>query len=688
MALKPCVIAFATTPLALAISSFAFSQTSSDRVLEEVLVTAEKRSSDLQDTGISVVTISGDEAVRKGLVSMADMIKDMVGVNIQDVGDGATVNIRGMGYDMPVDVGEGAVAINYDGAVNSSAQAAIFGFYDMDRIEVLRGPQGTLYGRNATAGAVNIITANPSPEKIDGYFIGEAGNYSHRRLEGAINLPLTDTQAVRVAFTDVQRDGYMSTGSGDVDGTAVRAKYAFTPNDDVRLVLSAEHSDLGGISPDINTPAASYDAGDIYFSSRVVPDQDYEFTADRFNGLLEFTAGPGVVTFIPAYTKSDRGGTTFLPFPPPGGLIDYGDDELTQKSAELRYASLPDAKIQWQTGIYYYDRVQDATVGMGPCSGLGCERGATSEAVFGQVTVPFADNLRAIAGIRYSEDESTLQQHNDPAGTPFADASVTFKNTTWKLGLEWDISTDAMGYATAATSTRPGGFNTGVNIESSSFDQEEVTSYELGLKSRWLGDKLQMNGAVFYYDYDNYQTVDAAGDPFLDPANFYVKFFNATTARNYGFELDTIALVADATRLNMSVAYLNATYSSDFELHATPNADPINLKGEPLPRSPEWTVKVGFDHDFRIGDMGVLTAGISARWLDDHKGAAIPTEVSLIDAYTVVDANASYLPNEGDWSINFWLKNAADETYKLGASTNDVQAGPPRMYGASIRYDF
>ncbi|WP_187276638.1 TonB-dependent receptor [Parahaliea maris] len=680
--------AVSLAPLAFAISGLAGAQDGESKVLEEITVYAEKRSADLQNTSIAVATISGDQAIKQGLVNMGDLVKDMIGVNIQDVGEGSAVNVRGLGWDMPVDVGENAVAMYYDGSANTSQQAAIFGFYDMERMEVLRGPQGTLYGRNATAGVVHVYTRSPVPDEMEGYALAEFGNYSHSRYEGAVNIPLTEHSAVRIAASDIDRDGYMSTGSGDIDGTAVRAKYGYIPNDKFLLTLIGEYNDLGGVSPDINTPAASYDAGDPYVSSRVDPNQKYEFTTERYSAIVELDAGPGRITFTPAYSESERGGTTFIPFPPPGALMNYGDDVLEQTSAELRYASLAESEIQWVVGLYYYDREQEQSVAIGPCSGAGCFRGATSEAVFGQATVPVSDSFRVIVGGRYSEDESTLIQRNDPPGTPFADAAETFDNFTWKLGTELDLSEDAMAYATIATGTRPGGFNTGVNVDSPTFAEEKLTSYEVGIKSRWLEDTLQVNAAAFYFDYQDYQTTDAAGDPFLDPANFYVQFFNAADARNLGVELETVALIGDATRINAGVSYLDAEYTSEFELHENPFSDPINLKNEPLPRTPNWTVKLGIDHDFRLGDFGVLTLAAAMRYLDDHKGAAIPTPVTAIDSYSVIDLNASFSPNEGNWSINLWAKNADEEVYKMGASTNDVQAGPPRMYGASFRYDF
>jgi len=682
---------FIAAPLFIAVSTANFAlaeeaQTFKGHGLEEVVVTAEKRDSDLQNTAMAVGILSGDDAIKRGSVSLDDLLKDMVGVQIQPIGFGSAVNIRGMGWDLPVDVGQSAVTVNYDGAVNANTQASLFGFYDLNRVEVLRGPQGTLYGQNATAGTVNVITADPSTDEISGYALGEVGNYSLRRVEGAINLPLSDTMAIRIAASDIDRDGYMSTGAGDADGTAVRGKFLYEPTDDLKIKLIGEYNKIGGISPDTNTPISFYDAGEPYFSVVTSPDQEYDYKFYKYAADIQATIGNGILTILPSYQESDQAGTTF--FPPIQQVIDNGDDNIKQKAIEVRYGSLPEAEIQWTTGIYYYDKEQALVAPFGPCAALGCDRGNGSEAIFAQMTYPFTESTRLTIGGRYSKDKVSLAQKNMPEQAPFYDAEVEFSNFTYRIALESDLTENSMGYASVSTAIRPGGFNVGVNVDSNEFQEEEVTSYELGYKSRWMEDRLQVNGALFYYDYENYQTVDAAGDPFVDPAGFYVSFFNAASATNMGLELETVALVTDTTKITFGVGYLDATYSSDFYLHLLPWEAPINLKDEPLPRSPEWTFKLGIDQQIPIGSYGVLTAGINARHLSDHKTFAIETPTTIVDAYGVIDATLNFAPNDGSWSINAWVKNAGDKVYKVSGGTNNVIAGAPQMYGVNFRYNF
>lgn len=693
--MKPIIAACAIGALLCSASGYA--QDADDQRLEEVIVTAEKRVSDLQNTAVSIAYITGDEAIKRGSLNMDDLLKDMVGVNVQQIGFGSAVNIRGMGWDLPVDVGESAVSVNFDGATNNNVQSSIFGYFDMERMEVLRGPQGTLYGRNATAGAVNVVSASPNPEGIAGYALIEAGNYSHQRLEGAFNLPLTETQAVRLAVSDVDRDGYMSTGAADAVGTAIRGKYLLEPSDDFRLELSISEVDLGGISPDTNASAANYEAGDPYESTATSPDQKYKFDSTKYSGVMDLTVGPGVLTFIPSWEESDSGGTSLVAFGPDAGTIQpVTGSTTTQKSGELRYAAGPEANVQWQFGLYYYDRVQDipASPTGNPNCAEGCQNGANNKAAFGNVSIPVADTIRLTLGARTGTDEAILVQ---PAAFDpnFQNAKADFDVFNWKVGVEMDVAEDAMAYATIATSSRPGGFNVINSSGNPEFDQEDVTSYEVGLKSRWLDQRLQLNGDLFYYDYENYQTVDIYMDPTRNPP-FVGNFFNAGSARNIGAELETITLIGDSTRLSLAASYLDAKFNSNILLHPDPNSAAVddfevNINGEALPRSPKWTIKGSVERVFDLGNAGTLTGNVSVRWLDNHKLTAYPVyvyPVTEVNSYTVVDMNASYESISGNWGANIWVRNLDEKVYKLSGSQNNIIAGPPRMYGVSVTYHF
>lgn len=212
---------------------------SEEFTLEEITVTAEKRETTLQKTPTAITAITGDTVIEESVFSIMDLMKNIPNITPLPSGGGNNIHIaiRGIGSDLPM--GESGVSTNFDGSANNNSALGYFGYVDLDRVEVLRGPQGTLYGRNATTGVVNVVTKNPNIEKIEGYVALEYGTYNLLREEGAINFPISDKFASRVAFSNINREGWMVYGSADSVGTVVRGKIGYYPSDDVSVVFSA-----------------------------------------------------------------------------------------------------------------------------------------------------------------------------------------------------------------------------------------------------------------------------------------------------------------------------------------------------------------------------------------------------------------------------------------------------------------
>jgi len=649
-------------------------------MLEEITVTAEKREANLQKTAISMTAVTGTDAVTKGMVSMDDLMKDIPNVMMSPIGFGSTVTIRGLGMDLPVGVGESAVSTNFDGSFDNGSQSTIFGYFDMDRVEVLRGPQGTLYGRNATGGVINMVSKNPNTEAIEGYAVYELGDYSLQREEGAINLPVTDSVATRFAFTNIDRKGYMSTGSGDKVGTALRGKLSYQPTEDTSLVFSVSSNRLGGISPNTQITTENYNAGNYFLSTETSPLQKYDNSSVKYSATIDFPAGPGMVTFLPSYSENKDRGWTYSPWEQE--LQEVAPRDNKQLSGELRYSAKADARIFWQAGLYYYDREQtDAPSDRNPS---GSDQGALSRSVYGQVTYPFADDLRLTVGARYSDEKTDMNKPDQ--GPDLTDVSSTFGGFDWKLGLEYDLAEDIMTYLTLATSRRPGGFNDFPGVAGTTFDEETLMSYELGVKSRFMDNRLQLNGSAFYYDYDKYQAVDAWMD--FETQEFRVLFFNVPKVMNYGAELEVEALFGTSTVLSGSVSYLHARYDSTFILHSDPFTPGIDLNGYPLPRSPDWSIKGSLEHTFALPGGGALRPSVNVRWIDDHYVAPFPGEAQLAKAYTVVDAYLRFVAPNNTWSLNGWVKNANEEVYKTSGSADNCTLGEPRMVGVTLTIQF
>ena len=665
--------------------------------LDTVTVTATKTEASAQDVAASLAVVDPEALQRLAQTTADDALRNITGVEVQGAARGATVAIRGIGSDLPPGAGESSVSTNFDGVYSIRAEAALLGFYDLNRIEVLRGPQGTLYGRNATAGVVNVISQDPILGENGGRFTIGAGSDSLFHGDAAFNLGLSDSVAVRGAVAAIQRDGYLSNGQDDADHYGGRLKLLYEPNDDLRLLLGTEFTHLGGLAqgavPTSNFLAGMpYEATDPSFEG-----QDYD--GYKIWGQLDVAAGPGVLTIIPAY--QDGSGTNRVFF---GGRGTFGEDPrlIEQTSAEIRYTSRPESNVQWVLGAYYYDYEQGNTsrdVVQDPATGdfvIGVDEGynintGESTAVFGQITVPLNEQFRVTAGLRQTEDERTAESlifpppppPGAPAGPAPAPVSgvVTGDFTDWKVGFEWDLSEDSLLYATAATGFRPGGFN---SFNSTNFGPEELTSYEVGTKNILRDGAVQLNASAFYYDYQDYQVVNF----FIGPSGPNLVFLNAD-ATNWGLEADLLANITPNGTLNFSVAYLDSEITSDLLLNPENPFASENFNGERLPHSPELTVKGGYEHVIDLPGGSTLTPRIDLRFVSEQFVAPNNTPAATQDAYTTGDLSLTWSSaDENGFSVTGYVKNFADEAVLRSFFVGFVQVSPPQTYGVTISKKF
>jgi iron complex outermembrane receptor protein len=360
------------------------------------------------------------------------------------------------------------------------------------------------------------------------------------------------------------------------------------------------------------------------------------------------------------------------------------------KIGELRYASKSDSEIKWTFGLYYL-RSTDPMDPVSRAARAAMGRGAAdlysdTDAAFGQVTIPFTDTLRAIAGARYSKDE---KGYSNAVNFLYTAHSYAFNYFDYKIGIENDFAEDIMGYFTVASGHKPGGFD---DQKATPFEMESNVSAELGIKSRLLDKRLQVNADVFYYKYKGYQVVDAfiERNPVTNLDEFKVRFFNAPAAQSQGAELETTALIGDATELNLALTYLKNEYSEDFFMHPVPTEE-VNLKGFTMPHSPEFTVKGGIAHTFSFGDGSTLRPKLTYRWTDKQYLGYLIVPSNLGPAYAVLDFTMSYYSVK-NWSLNFYANNGLNKHYYNGS----VQQGPntmvfpadPRTMGLTLNVKF
>lgn len=703
---------FGAACVALVLSGYVqVSVAQGENQLEEVIVTALKTETNLQDTPVTVATVGGEELASQSVADLRDALNDVPGLVFTSVGNfGMQVSARGVGPGIAR--GQGGMSTLFDGVYSSSQIAWRVGYYDVSRIEVLLGPQGTLYGRNAEGGVVNLVTNNPTHE-IERQITAGIGNYGLRNIQGMANVPLADTLSLRIAGSYNSRDGYLSNGQNDNGSAGLRAKLLYEPTDGLSILVGGEHYNVDekGQAPVGNfvTPTRSV------FTVPYTDKQFYRREANRLWAEINADVGIGNLTLIPAYVKTKEADElTYAPAP--GGAfqsIAFGEGSAREKSFEARLSSDPSSTIQWVAGAYFY-RVRDFSPGdsYGSTSDISVSNrtivlrpGARDDYVdgtqrskgyFAQATVPIVERLRVIGGIRYSNDKA--RYFNDGAATVAADIDARWTHTDYRAGLQYDVAPQSMVYATVSSGYRPGGFSPAPPFPA--YDIEEITSYELGSKNELLDGRLRINGDVFYYDYQGYQQVTFqscvhAGDP--NPGNLPLCtggpnvnaiIQNVEKVSVIGGELAAQFAPTGDDRVNVNLSYNDSEIKSPLFVANTSPFDLVNVQGNHLPYVPIWAGNLGYEHDFAVWG-GRLTPQAGASY-QDAVNLALP-EIKPGNNQAAVwqfDASVSFAPDDGKWRANVWGRNLSNEIVRASVNGGSTYLAPPRTYGITFSTSF
>ncbi len=668
-----------------------------------IIVTADKFAKSVQKTPMAVSVVSGQEITQEGRTKMDEVLENQPATVVQGAAKGFTVSIRGLGLSLPPQLGQGAVSVNYDGAYSMRAENASAGFYDLERVEVLRGPQGTLYGRSAIGGVVNVISKDPSLKSVSGYITGEVGSYSLGHVEGAINLPLSDQFALRLSGDDISRKGYISNGHDDNVAQAGRAKLLYQPNADTKLVFGAETTHVGGKGP-----------GGVYLvgteqepTSRYTNDVSYGSQDVNYGKLwatLTTNVGPGVLFVEPSYQQTK--GVAVGSFG--GNFADAEDPQLNiQKALEVRYSSAAGATTEWNVGYYHFDSHNQQKTLAGACEDAagtwvlepgyaynappgvqaagGCVfpsaswvattyltdyRNTYTDGVFGQVTRPLSQSLRLIVGVRASSEKVTGRDNNNVA---FTLPTGKDNHVDYRIGFEDDIRPGSMLYGTIATGYRQSGYN----FDSTLYAPEKMTSYEMGIKNRLDEGRLQLNVDAFYYDYSSFQLVLANFS--VNPPQINVK---TMPAREYGVEFEGMAKLGDNGQLSGSLVLLDSRLNGRDGLFV----------GAPFPNSPKSSLKLTYTHNIELGNGATLIPRFDFRAVGsqyvypDEKTPATIADVQK--AYTTGDVSMLYRAMGSAWSVNVYCKNVNNALIKQSYYFGYAQLAAPRTYGVVLSRNF
>lgn len=713
-------------------------------VLEEVVVTSQRREENLQSVPLSITALSGDMVDKLQIATTEGLSQFTPSLYIYAEAVGSErYTIRGLGRtteDLSADPG---VAVFLNDAYLPRQGVANMGMYDVERVEVLKGPQGTLYGKNASAGAINIITRAPT-EELSGYVGVDVGNFGRFNARGALSgALLPDRLSGRLAFTYESRDGLyhnLTTGqsANNIDARGVRGTLRLRATDalTVDLIADWERSEQDGVLKSViaDVPGTLYE----FFTHNPVtgaprpgvtaPTQESDVRSSRsaINGgqgletrgvVLSARYSAANFDFISitgargeeSYSLEDNGRAQ--------EITSYGESSQDTWSAsqEFRFVSPsgPERRFSWTAGLYYFHqegwRNMATYRDVPPFSGIATFRqdiDTDSYAVFGEGRYRFTDNLSLTAGLRYTSeqkdfriDASATRIPGIPANgpiTPFIDAdfsaqaSETWSDVSPKGVLEYQFNPDVLGYVSVAKGFKSGGFAgqpPGPPIPQ--FEPERVMNYEIGMKGEFLQQRLRANVALFYSQYKDLQlqSFDLNGLPATATAN----------ARNRGVELEIMARLTDRLTVRGGASITDPEYVRYISQQPgfSDPAHTFDMSGKRIGGMPSRDANFMLDYRLPVAARGTLSLQADVV----HSGD-ITTEFGSTlwaPSYTKGDVRVIWEPLSGSWTLTGWVNNVTDELYYRGGgplakyNTDIIRLGlisDPRSYGVSVMLRF
>ncbi len=689
--------------------------------IEEVLITARKREESLQDVPISISAFSEEYLNNANISSMKDLSQYVPGAQFEWFGAGRlTMYIRGVGSKLVGFGAEGAVGMYMDGVFLPKGWAGMGGFYDLERIEVLRGPQGTLYGRGSAGGTVNIITKRPS-EELEVKVGAQVGNYNLKQVDVTISGPIIeDKLKARLTFSDSSHDGYINNLEGpdlyDENYTGIRGAVEWTPTDKLNVMFRGDYFDsdkigqsnkLMSVSDTGLATASALAAGiprsilfpdDFWTVAQAggLPPKHYQ----EYSGLsatAEYElADNQILRSISAYRRSTHGWAQDIDATPLFLIVDIYDIRDTGYSQELQLIGSSN-QWKWTMGLYYLQQ-KESIVGRddlefvvpGLIEDTRFIYKLDGWAAFANISFALSEKVTLEGGVRYSSEEGELVQMDDSYNLfpswNFSDpkSSRSWDNYTFKLGANFQLTEDALLYASFSEGFKPGMYAAWNPPGVKWLEPELLTAYELGFKTDLLGDRLRVNGAVFNYDYKDKQVRT------LLASTAQMLTFNATDASITGAELEIIARPIHPLTINASIAYLDAEYGEFMTFDSNRNL--VDASGNSLENAPEWKLTFGAQYEVQFGDYGVLTVRGDVSWTDDQFYDQLADPAIGQTGYTIIDGLVRFKPTNRNWSFEFFAKNLTEKEYSVAkwGFRGDIlgNIGAPRTFGLQVTWEY
>ena len=708
--------------------------------LDEVIVTASRRESRLQDVPTAISAVTAEQLERSRIVDLSALSASVPSFSMTE-GSGLAkeLSIRGVTSVRIVDASaEPSVGVFVDEIYISRSGSAFTDFYDLDRIEVIRGPQGVLLGKNVVGGAISVITAKPRFEN-EGRATVSLGNYDAIRTGGFITGPLTDTLAARVAFQTRNRSGYgrnvaLGTDIDDLKSYQVRAELLYKAADrDLQALLTADYGaneNHGSSARDLTDDPFTAGLGvlSVYRQANNIgprestsPQPEHVRSIGRGASLrIDWGAFKGAkLTAITGYRNSKGDvGLNQLGVGSPPGLVDtfYSYRERPQSwSQEVRLVSdQPESRFDWIVGVYHQQddvarfdsNVATTNTAIAALDGTylyANKAHLKTSAIFGQLGFKLTDQIKVTAGARYTKDDKRGRRtatciedagNGPPDGVCVAslalaggqaftvDYAQKWNAVTPQAIVEYRPNDQVMVYGSVAKGFKGGGWDhlpataAGARI---SYNPEKVTNYEVGVKSDLFDRRLRLNVAAFNMDYKDLQVQQLVVECLCTVTS------NAGTAKIKGIEAETAFVVTQGLTVFASGSLLDAKYNKFIDSSGQ------DFSGNRIPRSPKYKYDIGASYDFGVGSW---QNAFSARTNYTREGKIFWTPNNTISrkSFGVWDASLRVQPPKAPWAVTVWGKNLSDTLYSVASQTffGDLMNyyAPPRTYGVDLTYEF
>jgi iron complex outermembrane receptor protein len=684
--------------------------------VEEVIVTAEKKAQTLEKAPASITAFSSDMLANRQLNTISDLGTQVPNLYFAETNGVEEVGIRGVSINTTNPQIDPVISLNLDGVYQPRITSMNLLLSDLDSIEVLRGPQGTLYGRNATGGVINVITAKPT-DTFQASASALGGNYDRYMFKGFVSGPLAEGVEMRLSGMVDNREGYgenLFTGShGDSREWSAKAALRFRPTSNILVDLSVYHLGVSTVGAETYpvTPIGGPNITVLPPEEQVSTDEPWKY----FGGInghssTEQTGATGTITWqgpyglqlksISGYVHShykdqyDSDGT-------PADLIVIQSDYPSTMFSEEIDLNATFKRLDAVAGLYYsHEKVDNHSFdvfrlgipgfGVPPFNeDIDMPQVATSKAVFADLTYHLTDRLRLEGGVRQTSDETSVRQTVNVIGLGgfTCDAlpgQLNNDSTTGRVGAQFDVAPTTMAYGQWQSGFKAGGYN--FSICGNQYQPETIQAWEGGVKGRYFDGRLSIRLAGFYYDYSNMQVQEVTG--------ISSSISNAGKSTLYGAEFEGSAKMGRSLSLDWGLTWLHTRYVNFVSINtALPQPSPVeNLAGNTLVMAPDYTIRVGANYVVPLGPAGDLTFRGEIFHSDTVYFTPFDEDISKQSPYTLVNLFLTYRPVGGRLELMGFVKNVGNTAYQVSGYTLGAffpnsgygMWGDPRTYGLQL----